>query len=647
MTKHRIKRNEISVLLWACALAVAGCEGSEGPSDASSGDAGPTDAGPSCTVPLDASMLATFPDRALLMEDATTETGYRLHFDPERYDALSAVLGGLLPTFTEDLSEVDGFGVNAEAYFRFGRAFDAAQLPAVDDADAPSAAGMVVLGDVPRAVPTAVTTTDGTLFLSPITPLPPRAEIVAYVTRALTAAAGGCLEPSEETAALLAAPDSITADAIDALIGLGVIERAADLIAITVYPTQSIYEDGLAVAADVASRDFDFATPPTCEEHAEFTRCVGAFEAGDYRDPSDAVFRRAAGAAATPQATYTIPFTVWLPLVRDGAVPTLLFQHGLTSDREWGGRWLAERFAPLGIAVVAIDAVEHGAHPTVPEPREAIDTTQAFFAISLEDRTTRAVRAATLRDNFVQSTFDRLQFVRLLVQHPDIDGAEGADLDLDRLAMVGVSAGGIMVTQHVALDPRIGAALLIVPGGRLATLMSDSVSFAPLVNLLRPVRATEGDARRFFPIMQTIVDRGDPASWAPTLFRERVPEVAGRADVLVAVALGDSVMPNSGTYALARALGLPVLEEVVDPVVGLSVVTGPISGNVTVEGAPMTAGFLQFDRVDIDGELVRVDHNNLARSTVGDEAWTHFLTTHFEGAAEIRDPYAAIGLVRP
>ena len=646
MSQHPSMRIErLTSLCAALAVLAGGCDGVGAPSDAGAYDAGPPDGGPSCTVQLEASWLPTFPDRALLTPDATTETGYRLHFDPERFPRLSERLGGLLPTLTEDLSEVDGFGLNADAYFRFGRSFAPDQLPA--PGDAAGAAGFVVLGTAPRSVPAVLTTTDGTLLLSPLTPLPPRAEVVAYVTRALTAAAGGCLEPSDDTVALLAAPDATTESALEALIGLGVISSASDLVALTVYPTQSIYEDALAVAADVASRDFDFVAPPACEDQDAFTRCEGAFVAGDYRDASDSVLRRAAGAVATPVSTYTIPFTAWLPRERDGAVPTLLFQHGLTSDREWGGSRLAQHFAPLGMAVVAIDAVEHGEHPTVTEPREPIDTMQAFFAISLDSRSMRSVRAATLRDNFAQSTFDRLQLVRLLAQHPDLDGAPGADLDLDRLAMIGVSAGGIMVTQHVALDARIGAAVLIVPGGRMATIMADSAAFGALVTLLRPRRASEGDVRRFFPVLQTIVERADPASWAGTLFRSRVPEVPGRADVLVGVALGDEVMPNSGTYALGRALGLPMVEAVVEPQVGFEIVEGPITGNVTADGAPRTAGFLQFDVVEVDGELVPVDHNNLAMSEVGAAAWTHFLTTHFEGAAEIRDPYAALGITRP
>lgn len=627
--------------------ATSGCDTTQ-PLDASTRDARPIDGGPTCTVALDdPATLTTFPDRALLTDDPTTETGRRLHYDPARYSDLSARMGGLLPAYTDDLSEVDGFGVNAEAYFRFGRDFDEARLPAPDDDGASSAAGFVVLGDTPYLVPAILTTEDATLFLSPLTPLPARSDVAAYVTRALTDAAGGCLEPSPTTVALLASPDPATADAIDALATLGVVEGTSELVAITAYPTQSVYEDAVAIAADVAARDFDFATAPACTDDTDFTRCVGSFVAGDYRDEEAGVIRRAVGAAATPATTYTIPFTIWLPRTRTGPVPVLLFQHGLTSNREWGGGNLAHHFAPLGIAVVAIDAVEHGEHPTVTEPREPLDTLQAFFEISLETIDTRAFQPARLRDNFVQSTLDRLQFVRLLVSHPDVDGAPGVDLDPDRLAMLGVSAGGIMVTQHVALDGTIGAAVLVVPGARIATLMSDSTSFAPLVAGLRPRTATAGDARRFFPVIQTIVDRGDPASWAGTLFGEPALGVTRRPDVLVGIALDDAVMPNSGSYALGRALGLPIVEDVLRPTVGFETVASPIAGNLALGADVVTAGFLQFDVVEEDGELVPVDHNNLTESAVGYEAWTHFLTTHFAGAAEIRDPYAALGIEHP
>ncbi len=488
---------------------------------------------PTCTLQIEDPEddgLTTFPDRSLLVDDPSTETGRRVVLDLERYAELASRLSGYRATLTDDLSEVDGFGINAEAYFQFGRAFDEAMLPAPSEADPTNAGvGFVILGDTPTLMPALLSTTDegGTLMLAPLRPLPPRTEIAAYVTRALTAAAGGCLEPSSSTAALLASPDAETSAAIDALMALGVIDAPSELVAITTYPTQSIYEDGVAIAEDIAGRAYDFEAPPTCVDEALWTRCEARFVAGDYRDPEDGVIRRAAGAEIDPRVTYSVPITMWLPLDRAGPTPVLVYGHGLTGGRDQAGR-LATFAAPQGIATVAIDALEHGEHPTVEEPgRSELNTVFAFFGINLSTLRTRALEAARLRDNFAQSSFDRLQLTRLLAQHPDVDGDGTDDLDMAQLAYLGVSLGGIMGPQEMALDGSIGAGVLVVPGGRVSTIISDSETFAPLITAVRPAGTTEGDVRRFFPILQTILERGDPASWAPTLLGARVPGVTG------------------------------------------------------------------------------------------------------------------------
>jgi hypothetical protein len=616
-------------------------------------DAGPPDA-PSCTVQIedpDDDDLSTWPDSALLVDDPSTETGQRLVLDLDRYTELAARLSGYRATLTEDLSEVDGFGINAEAFFQFGRAFDADALPGPDEA-APEAQGLgfVVLGPgEPSLVSALPSLTDegGTLLLSPLRPLPPRARVAAYVTRALTEAAGGCLEPSASTAAALAAPDAAWSEAIDALTALGAIDGASELVALTVYPTQSIYEDGLAIAEDVAGRTFDFVAPPTCTDEAAWTLCEAEFVAMDYRDPEDGVIRRARGEAADPQAMYTIPVTAWLPRDRTGPVPTLVYGHGLTGDRFQAGR-LAAFAAPLGIATVAIDALEHGDHPTVGGTRrESLQTLFAFFGINTGMLSSRALEAARLRDNFAQSAFDRLQLTRLLAAHPDLDGDGADDLDLAQLAYLGVSLGGIMGPQQLALDGSIGAGVLVVPGGRVSTIISDSATFAPLITAVRPRGTTEGDVRRFFPILQTILDRGDPASWAPTILGERLPGVSGLPDVLVGMVLDDEIVPNVANYAIGRALGVPMVEVVLRPQPGFDLVTGPVRSNFTRGADTATGGLLQFDVVgDGMGGLEMADHGNVGDSDVGAEAWLHFLTTHLAGEAEIEDPYAALGIVR-
>jgi hypothetical protein len=136
----------------ASVLLLAACDPQSLPDAAMMSDAGPPDA-PTCTVqfedPTD-DALTTFPDSSLLVADPTTETGQRVVLDVSRYADLASRLGGYRATLTDDLSEVDGFGVNAEAFFQFGRAFDSSMLPAPDD-DAPELQGLgfVVLSPGP------------------------------------------------------------------------------------------------------------------------------------------------------------------------------------------------------------------------------------------------------------------------------------------------------------------------------------------------------------------------------------------------------------------------------------------------------------------------------------------------------------------
>jgi hypothetical protein len=624
-------------------LSIAGCGGE------ASLDAGMPDGGPTCTeLSWDGRVgsISRWPEPLMLVDDATTETGRRIQFDPSSDPDLLRRLGDYASVFSMDLGTVDGFGINAEAFFRFGRAFDEAMIPSGDATASPTAGiGFVVFDPAPaRIVPAIVTTTDAgaTLMLAPMRPLPARGRAAAFVTRALTGAAGGCLEPSPSMTDLFAAPDADSGEAIAALVSLGAITGTADLVALTAFPTQSIEEDSIAVAADVAARSYDFVAPPTCTTEATWRRCEASFVAQDYRDQTDLVFRRAAGAPAMPQATYELPVTFWLPLSGTPPYPTMLFGHGLSGDRYQAER-LAGFAAPMGMATFAIDAQAHGDHPTAPIETGALATLFEFFAImrSMD----RALEAARLRDNFRASSWDKLQLTRLVLAHPDIDGDGTDDVDTTRLAYLGVSLGGLMGPEPLAISDAYGAGVLVVPGGRVSAIISDGETFGPLVVALRPRGTTEGDIRRFFPILQTVIERGDPASYAPHVLEDRFPIAsAATPSVLAGVVLDDAIVPNVSNYVLGRALGVPMVRLVLDPQPGYADVAGPIMGNFS--GGAATGGLLQFDVIgDGMGGIVPADHGNVGASDVGAAAWLDFLDTHFRtGLARIRDPYAAIGL---
>ncbi|MEM9074850.1 MAG: hypothetical protein AAGE52_40510 [Myxococcota bacterium] len=603
------------------------------------------DAGPSCTVGLwdeNGSDLTQWPDPTLLREDSATGTGFRLSFDAERFEVER--FSGFAPVFTEDLSDLDGFGNNASAYFMFGRAFNAGALPTAEATADPSAGiGFVVLEETPRIQPALVRTLDddATLLLGPMEPLPEQTWVAAYVTRALTAAAGGCLEPSESTAALLAAPDETTQQALDAMIDLGIVETSEEIVAISVFPVQTLTDDSRAIAADIAGRDYVRLAEPVCTDEEFFRRCVTSFEAQDYRG-EDGAIRRNPGDPISPMRSYVLPVTAWLPLEGEGPFPTLVWGSGLGSGREQGAR-LARFAAPRGFATVAVDPVQHGEHPDVPEgdSTEVIATVVRFFAIG--DFRTRAIEALRLRDHWRQSAYDKLQLVRLLQGGLDATGDGEVDLDADELGYLGVSLGGIMGSELLALSDSFDAGVLVVPGGRVSSIISESETFSTIVIALRPRTVSDGDVFRFFPVLQTILERGDAGSYGSHIVRDRFSD-APAPNILAGVVLDDDTVPNAANYHLMRAMRLPLLGDELRPVPGITLgPMPPVSANI--EGT--TAGFLQFDVVrDREGAPPETaTHSNVGDSEQGVAAWLSFLESQVtSGQAVIEDPYVLTSL---
>jgi fermentation-respiration switch protein FrsA (DUF1100 family) len=642
------------------ALLCSACGSDPAPASADAAtDASPdvakdvADAGPTCTVSLwdpAAASIDQWPDARLMTADAASPTGVRLRVDAARF-ATALRTAGAFSTLYTDLDELDGFGVNAQAFFRFNRPFDVAQLPAAERTLTPAAGvGFVVLSPgAPRLEGALVTTADlgATLVLAPLHPLPAGARVAAYVSRRVTAAAGGCLEPSDAFARSLAAPSAEAATAITALTSLGVITAARDLVALSPFVTQTIARDSQAVAADIAPRSFSASARRPCVDDAmgRFRRCEVDFVAGNYLDAMGHL--PAAGAAGlTPRSMYTLKATVWLPPTGRGTSPyrTIVFGHGLGGDRSQAAR-LAEFAGPQGFATVAIDAVAHGEHPLNPTPgASTLPVVLNFFSLNFD--ATHPFDGRSVRDRFRQSTYDKLQLVRLLQGGLDVDGDATADLDGDRLAYLGVSLGGIMGVEPLALTDAFGAAVLVVPGGRVSGIISESATFAPIIRLVRPPGTTAGDVERAFPLLQTILDRGDAASYGPHVFADRLTPGGSRTtpSALLAEVLDDDTVPNLCNETLARAMGVSVVPPLLRPVPGVAALPmAPVRGNFAMGRA--TGGMLQFDVVGgAMGASVRATHSNVGASDVGAEAWLHFLRAHWEGGvAEIADPYAALG----
>jgi hypothetical protein len=608
-------------------------------------DGGGPDAGVPCSVLAwdpESGDIQRWPESDLEVADPSTGTGVRIEFDTVKYASLTERLGNFRGVFTDDLPELDGFGSNAAAYFRIhGGPLDPTRLPVPEaTGEVSTPLGLVLLGDTPALVPVQVEFEHETLLLTPMVPLPGKAKAAVFITGGLASAApNGCFEGSDAMSARIASPgDPDDAAAIDALVGLGVIAAPSELLALTAFTVQSTVDSSAAVARDIAERDFALEEAALCVEQELAIVCDGAIAMGDYRD-SDGVVRLRDGVAA-PVRTYRLPVRIWLPKTGERPFPTLVFGHGLNSDRTQGEE-LADAAVPHGYAVVAIDALIHGLHPTSPgTDLGAIERVAAFFSIG--DLAMPSFHGLEHREHWRQSTFDKLQLTGALVAGMDVDGDGTVDLDGTRLGYVGVSLGGIMGPELLALTDAYSAGIVSVPGGRISSILSEG-TFAGIVLLLRPPRTTDGDITRFFPVVQTILDGGDPATFASQTFTDR--PLGGRApSVLMTVALGDEIVPNVASWALARAYRMPIVAEVLEPVPGLSgAAMTPLSGNVA--GGAATAGLLQFDVIAENGMREDAQHGNTPGSDVAARAYLEFLDSHFaDGLAVIVDPYELEGL---
>lgn len=593
--------------------------------------------------------LHSYPDDFFTVE-ADTPTGRRVHI-PE-----DAPVRSLAPlTFRrvfDDLSTLDGFGVSAGAYFQFSQALDRGSVvdgEGSDGAQSPLLFGYLdEQGDFVR-IPVELlwTDEDSTVILRPMRPLPPRARALAGATRGLKGAGGADAQPGAPLRSLLdgTAKGALEpllpryAEATDALRRAGIIEGHEDLAALTVFTTQSTWQESALIAQDIQSRPHQVERVLGCQDEANYRTCEITFQVGNYRDEDGIVAWDGQG----PVSTYEMTAVVYLPLEPVPELgrpyPICIFGHGLSGERHQA-RHLARFAAPRGLATVAIDAVEHGEHPAR-HGNDRISSLLAFFGF---DAFSQLV-GRQLRDNWRQATYDKLALIEVLKQGVDLDEDGQPDLDAGRLMYLGASLGGIMGSELSALSPDLDAVLLVIAGARVTDILQFSDFLGPVVDLLSPAGTSEGEIIRFFPLLQTVVDRGDPVSYAPHVLRDRLID-GPTPDVLMGNVLDDEIVPEPTNFTLARALDIPHIQPVRRPVPLLALGdAAPVRQNLP-EG--VTAGLVQLDVIFENNQWKMATHNNVSDSDVGAELWLRFMEgVLLDGSAEIVDPYTALGLEHP
>lgn len=585
--------------------------------------------------PMGSDELLAFPDDWLTRPQADSPTG--LVVDMTGVHAPWADhLPDLLAGSAADLDGASGFGRNGGVVFRF----TGPVAPPPETAEMSVLSGGFAIFDLSMSPPTRVpfeasVTDDGAqVILDPLVPFTPGARHLAVVTTEHLDApdpggteAAHCIGPSAVMRDILsqtAAPplDAQSPRLLDALAQVEVLPEAVSAaVVFTVQDDQMIMVD---VARSVAESTFEWSDSPTCVAEGVYLACTGTVTVADYRDDR---------AILTPAVTadWTLPVDLWLPVDLDGPVPVVMYGHGINGRRGHGSSF-ARELAPLGMAVVAVDALFHGEHPTA-DPDDPLPAL-SFLGVDLLEL---QVDPQALRGNFDQSAADRLQVLELLRQHPDIDGDGFDDIDASHMMYLGVSLGGMMGPELLALTD-LKAGVLHVAGGDLMTFTTDTAAVKPFRPLIDAIVGSEARMDRLLSVAQSGVDAADPASWGAHVLHDRFDELAP-PDVLFPVAVDDDTVPASSGRALARALGIDHVAPVAAEVSLLTVIDAPVSANL----GDTTAGYFQFDRVTQGAGVAVATHDNTPFSPEGMRMTTTFLTSHLEGSTEIIDPYEALG----
>jgi pimeloyl-ACP methyl ester carboxylesterase len=315
-------------------------------------------------------------------------------------------------------------------------------------------------------------------------------------------------------------------------------------------------------------------------------------------------------------ATDTIPVTIILPSTPPPAsgYPVVIYGHGLAAGRHQLMPF-AEPLTSQGYALVGIDMSGHGSRfdPTDHYNNQAEgkpgftgdpmmpdgfgDTTGPLTQISFFEN---FLGVGAIRDSIRQSALDLSSVTRLL-RRPDLDlsAIGGAKLDTRHVTYLGESFGTVVGTLFAAIEPDIDLYVLDVPGGGIADLLlpgSPEIG-APALPIVETIYHPLLRVDRWNPLvglMQSVLDGGDPLTYAPHVLRDRFG--VGARSVICIEVVGDQVMSNKGTEALVRELGLAVLTPDLAPPSGMTEMAGPIQGNadgktaVLVQYSPATHG---------------------------------------------------------
>ena len=594
--------------------------------------------------PLGQRGIEAIPDDVHSVSDETSGTGRRVALDPV-HDAWLATQEQAVAEVYRSLEGLEGWGITAPVVLRFsGPIGEVPTWQVSTETEAIMLLGLIEGEFVRHPFEIQLIEDESAMVIWPLGVLEPSTEYALLVSSALLDGEGECIAPSPTFVQLLEGERSEAAlsRASDRLRtfaeGAGLFPE--QLAAGVTFTTQRTTDLSESVAAHIQTQPVSWSGAPECKinEDEKLKHCERRFVAQDYRD--------AEGFMTTlPVTPWELQVSIWMPSEVEGPFPTMLMGHGINSNRGMG-HGIARALGDLGIAVVAVDAIGHGDHPTNAE-LEGFTGMMSFLGIDAENL---RVDGRILRDNLRQSTADRLQLLELLVSDGDLDADGINDVQADQMGYVGISLGGIMGSEILALSERLEVAALITAAARMTSIFTYASNMAIMMDVMNSLAGSEVGAWQLISAIQGAIDPGDPMAYARHVIEERL-NPGPSPHVLVTMSVADPIVPNEGTRALAQGLGVEVMHPVVEDMglAPLAALGKDLQGNLAIHQGPTTGALFQFDRVSDGDEVVAADHDNLTYSPESLHQLRHFFSTWLDpslsetGAPEVVDPYPLLG----
>lgn len=283
--------------------------------------------------------------------------------------------------------------------------------------------------------------------------------------------------------------------------------------------------------------------------------------------------------------------------------PLAIYGHGVGVDKTTLDA-LALANVNLGIATIGIDYPNHGT-------RRKQDGGKSIFSLASSPGGISSVLGIAQQAPLdlvalvkaVTTELDDLDVLPIHSYQEDTQVSDGIpDLDLSRIIYQGTSLGGVFGTGAVAWAPEIQAAYFQVSGAGITNILQTTILWRGIFDRMVPDIATAQERAVLINLFQHALDPMDGINLAHW-YRNPFPGLNIREkSVLLDMGIGDSVVVNSSSEALARVMQLPHLGaqgvKVLQPVSGLEVIDElPFDGAVLIQ----TDFPISFDPLDSIG----------------------------------------------